>query len=77
MANKNWDAIIPELKYCMIHGKEVLVKQLRGSECHPGNIEFEDHYCRGPFAEVPPPPPLTEEEWETILDNTEYNYASQ
>jgi hypothetical protein len=67
---------IPELKYCLVHGKEVLTRLLQGSECHPGNVELEEGYCHGPFAEAPPPPALTEEEWDLILEKEYYRYAS-
>jgi len=64
-----------DIKYCLVHGKEVSIRFLSGKECHPEYTELDGAYCCGPFAEVPPPSPLTDEDWDFILEG-EHCYAS-
>jgi len=68
MANKN---IV--FMYCLKHERECEVRPYRGKEVHLTDDSF---FCVGPFAECPPPPALTEEEWDTILEKEYYRYAS-
>jgi hypothetical protein len=72
--------------YCLTHGREFPVIQLgygtklaEAVYIHPVNGEKDidpSQGCRGPFAYCPPPPPLTEDEWELILDKEYYRYAN-
>lgn len=66
--------IIPDLKYCLVHSREVLTRPISGRDCH--NENNEELPCQGPFTYCPPPPSLTEEEWGIILEEGENGYAS-
>lgn len=60
-------------KYCILHGRVVVVERNDfGHDLH--DLHFNDIGvlpCYGPFTEIPPPPPLTEEEWEQIFEMKE------
>jgi len=70
-------AVKQEIRYCIYHGyEECVFIDEDGSLFHNHIVSDDDAIeCRGPFAECPPPPALTDEEWNIILDR-EYNYAS-
>ncbi len=55
------------IKYCCKHGRDVLgeIDSLNRFR-HFGEIGGLP--CYGPFAEVPPPPSLTEEDWESVFE---------
>jgi len=67
MANEN---IV--IKYCLEHGEEFEVRPYQGRDIH---LAEDSYLCVGPFAEVPPPSPLTDEDWDFILEGEHY-YAS-
>lgn len=56
-------------KYCLSHEKEFVTVELTTPL---GLVLFHyigdsDNTCVGPFTEAPPPPALTEEQWQTII----------
>jgi len=68
----------PETKFCIYHGYKTIAYRDREMRMfHEHFMTIKDSLkCMGPFTEVPPPPALTEEEWEIILDKEYYRYAS-
>ena len=66
--NKEFNSA-PEIKFCLCHGYQAVAYKDREERMfHEHFITIKDSLkCLGPFAEVPPPPPLTEEDWEEIF----------
>jgi hypothetical protein len=63
-----------EIKYCLRHGIQVHAAKLLNRYAHfPLEMDLEngEGYCFGPFAECPPPPALTEQQWEQIFETRE------
>jgi hypothetical protein len=64
--------------YCISHAREVIAEHQYNSEngifSHFDGIG--ERPCRGPFTFCPPPPPLTEEDWDLILDKEYDRYAN-
>ena len=68
-----------DLRYCLFHEREVeIVKVNETTE----DVHFIEVYkdggipCFGPFANCSPPPPLSEEDWNIILEQEYYRYAN-
>jgi hypothetical protein len=60
-----------DVKYCLTCGQEVEIIMMNETREDAHFIEvYKDGGipCFGPYAYCPPPPPLTNEEWETIFE---------
>ena len=73
------------IAYCLVHERLYPVKLFkRPTRCSepdyihpdPDNGSINDQGCHGPFVFNEPPEPLTEEEWEMILEKESDRYAS-